>query len=50
MSGLVTYERWERLSIKKGYRLMLGHGVSKPKSAFEALKGVRVFSVGSLKK
>jgi hypothetical protein len=29
---------------------MLGHGVSKHRSAFEAIKGVRVYSVGSIKK
>jgi hypothetical protein len=36
--------------MKKGYRLMIGHGVSKHRSAFEAIKGVRVYSVGSIKK
>lgn len=50
MVDVSVHKQWERLSIKKGYRLMLGHGVSKPRSAFEALKGVRVFSVGSIKK
>jgi hypothetical protein len=50
VSGLIIYKRWERLSIKKGYKVMLGHGVSKHRSAFEAIKGVRVYSVGSIKK
>jgi hypothetical protein len=45
-----VHKHWERLSIKKGYRTMLVHGVSKPRSLFEAIKGVRVFTVGSIKK
>jgi len=43
-------KHWKRLSIKNGYRTMLGHGVSKPRSLFEAIKGVRVLTVGSIKK
>jgi hypothetical protein len=50
MVDVSGYKHWKKLSIKKGYRLMLGHGVSKPRSAFEALKGVHVLSIGSIKK
>ena len=50
MVDLSVQKNWKRLSIKKGYRTMRVHGVSKPKSLFEAIKGVRVLTVGSIKR
>jgi len=50
MVDVSVQKHWKRLSIKNGYRTMRVHGVSKPKSLFEAIKGVRVLTVGSIKR
>ena len=50
MVEVQLYERWERLSIKKGYNLMRTHKVSKPRSVFEAVKGVKIYTVGGFRK
>jgi hypothetical protein len=49
MREVPTKEYWEVLSIKKGYRLLLGMGMDKRKAKWEALKGVRVFVVSTKK-
>ena len=50
MVDVNLHKHWKKLSVKKGYKIMLGHGVSKPRSVYEAIKGVHIFSVGSIKK
>lgn len=42
--------KWDRLSLKKGYLVMREHGLSKPRSLFESVKGVKTFTISYIKR
>jgi hypothetical protein len=50
MDAVPMYERWETLSIKKGYRLLVDMGMEKRKARIEAIKGVKVFTISPVTK
>jgi hypothetical protein len=49
MREVETYNHWEVMPIRKGYRLLLDMGMDKRKAKWEALKGVRIFVISCKK-
>jgi hypothetical protein len=50
MLEVETYNHWETLPIKEGYRLLVKMGMEKRKARIEAIKGVRVFTISPITK
>ena len=50
MDLVPMYERWETLSRKKGYLLLVNMGMEKRKARIEAIKGVKIFVISPITK